>query len=751
MAACLARVREVDGAGGPWAVAVLALESLDLSPAHGRRDAKGFRRGSEGSIMCAFADGLKLTRSELLVTMKLHRNHLCPKRERTSNLMRAPSIARAAALLVAAGCSLTICEAQTIVGSDFSQGAFAALGWKANGDWDVFVYPKDAANNPGPVARFPANKPDGTLTRTFAEIRNPPRLTLSLDYGWGWGDAGQGADAVSFMLADPRGNGYFFEVHRCKARWAVQWAKVVKGSPSREKTWASEEVDASHASVRDGGGLSRLTITRESDGAWSITSNDWNKGTGATVRFTDATTTSFSQLVLLGTQNFDEQVFNKIVLTSGSREAAAPTAVPAADFLNSIGVVSTFPDRGQPLPKTIGMVKYGGFRWVRGGIEGVTARGPTTVQTYLDLHRQTGARFSWGLVSGGTDLKKLIATARQLAAADALLAFEGNNEPNNWGVTYQGVPGGGRAPSWLAVAKLQRDLYDAVKSDPVLKKYPVWSISEPGAEVDNVGLQFLTIPKGAGTLLPEGTRFADYANVHNYIYHPNSPGLEDNKTWHAADPSSACKVDGLYGNHGVTWGKHFRGYSATELLTLPRVTTETGCTIGGPVTEEIQALNLLCMYLDQFKRGWSHTAVYLLRDRTDEGGNQSFGFFKSDYTPRKAAAYLHNLTTILADQGSLAKPGELSYSIQEQSATVHEMLLQKSDGTFELVVWDERLKGSDQVTVQFGGAYPLVNVYDPTSGTTPIQTRRSIKSLTLTLTDHPVIVAIPASASRVHQ
>ncbi len=156
-------------------------------------------------------------------------------------------------------------------------------------------------------------------------------------------------------------------------------------------------------------------------------------------------------------------------------------------------------------------------------------------------------------------------------------------------------------------------------------------------------------------------------------------------------------------------------------------------------------------YLDQFTRGWSHTAVYLLRDRTDEGGNQSFGFFKPDYTPRKAAVYLHNLTTILADQGSLAKPGQLNYSIREQPATVHEMLLQKSDGTFELVVWDERLKGSDRVTVQLGGTYPAVKVYEPTSGTTPIQTHRSINSLRVTLCDHPVIVAIPASASRVHR
>ena len=84
-------------------------------------------------------------------------------------------------------------------------------------------------------------------------------------------------------------------------------------------------------------------------------------------------------------------------------------------------------------------------------------------KTYLDLHAQTGVRFSWGLVSGGSDLNKLIETSRPLAKAGALLAFEGNNEPNNWGVTYQGEKGGGRAPSWLAVAKLQRDLYKTVK------------------------------------------------------------------------------------------------------------------------------------------------------------------------------------------------------------------------------------------------------------------------------------------------
>ncbi len=412
-------------------------------------------------------------------------------------------------------------------------------------------------------------------------------------------------------------------------------------------------------------------------------------------------------------------------------------AIRANDFLNSIGTLSAISVRGENFEKTIECTKYLGVRWLRVGIEG-----NVPVPQYNELHEKAGVRFSWGLMSGGSNIPRLLETGRQLAAAGALLAFEGPNEPNNWGIKYQGEAGG-RNGSWLAVAKLQRDLYAAVKSDPVLKDYPVWSISEGGAETDNVGLQFLTIPNGADTVMPAGTRYADFANVHNYIYHPNAPGLADNKTWNAADPTASCKVDGLYGEYGVTWAKHYRGYSETELLTLPRVTTETGTTIGGVVTEEIHALNLLSMYLDQFKRGWSHTAVYLLRDRVDEGGNQKFGFYRPDYSPRKAATNIHNLTSILADNDSQVKPGKLDYSIPSQPTTVHDLLLQKADGTFELVVWGEVVTGSTNVELKFGRTLPAVNIFDPTAGTAVNQRVTKATSIALTLSDHPLIVEIP--------
>ena len=418
------------------------------------------------------------------------------------------------------------------------------------------------------------------------------------------------------------------------------------------------------------------------------------------------------------------------------------TAIPTTDFLDSIGIVSTFPDRGQPVEKTIEMVNYAGFRWVRAGIEGLTDNGPTNVGMFLKLHRATGVRFSWGLGSGGYDLPKLLGTGRSIAEAGALLAFEGNNEPNNWPVNYRGETGGGLDHSWLPLAKLQRDLYQGVKGDPLLARYPVWSPSETGAQTDNTGLQFLEVPPGAGTLMPAGTKFADFANVHNYIYHPHSPNPGDNKVWNAADPSAASQVDGLYGNFGRTWRKWFSGYSQPQLDSLPRVTTETGAGITDQITEEMQGMHLVNLYLAQFKRGYRYTSVYLLRDRTDEGGNQTFGFFRPDYSPRRAAVYLHNLTSILADKGRVEQAGRLDFTIRDQPDTVHELLLQSSDGSFKLVVWGERLRGEDRIAIDFGQPPGSVTIFDPIVGTKPVRVLQHPRTVELAVGNHPWVIAI---------
>ena len=169
----------------------------------------------------------------------------------------------------------------------------------------------------------------------------------------------------------------------------------------------------------------------------------------------------------------------------------------------------------------------------------------------------------------------------------------------------------------------------------------------------------------------------------------------------------------------------------------------TGAAIGGHVTEEIQALNLINLYLAQFSRGYSYTSVYLLRDRTDEGGTQTFGFFAPDYTPRLAATYLHNLTTILADKGRRLAPGQVDFTITNQPDTVHDLLLQRSDGTFQIVLWDERLHGSDPVILGFGNPHASAEIFDPTVGSEPVARLSDVRSIDVTLSDHPIIISLP--------
>jgi len=415
-------------------------------------------------------------------------------------------------------------------------------------------------------------------------------------------------------------------------------------------------------------------------------------------------------------------------------------SLSAVDFLNSMGAVSSVSRRGETLEGSIECIRYTGLRWLRGGYED-----NAPIEDFISLHRETGALVCYGLLSGNSDLDRLLNGARQLAKAGALLSIEGPNEPNNWGVTYQGERGGSNG-SWMAVAKLQRDLYSAVKNDPALKHYPVWMPSETGAQTDNTGLQFLTIPKGANTLMPDGTEYADYACCHNYICHPSWQGLHDNQTWLSSLPFKECPVDGLYGNYGLTWRNKFAGYTDKALETLPRVTTETGYAIDEKegVTEEIQARLYLNLYLSQFKQGWKHTAVYLLKGRANEPDHEKFAFYTLDYKPKQAAIYMHNFTAILADPQPVKSPGRLAYVIPNQPSTTHDLLLQKSNGHYLLAIWGERFGsgGTDAVTVRFGKIVKQLNLYDPTAGTMPLSKSQKINSIELEVSDHPVILDI---------
>jgi hypothetical protein len=422
-----------------------------------------------------------------------------------------------------------------------------------------------------------------------------------------------------------------------------------------------------------------------------------------------------------------------LISSLGSYTNAQTMAVSAEEFLSSIGVC-THIAQGVDNPTNVATcMSYAGIRNIRD--DGST--NPKSIQGWIYIHDTSGAKMC--LLPIKANIAQSLSMYEQLAAAGALLAVEGPNEPNNDPVTYEGAKSSNT--NSLPVARFQRDLYKAVKADPKLAGIPVFASSEAGgSEPNNCGLQFLTIPSGAGTLMPDGTVFADFANTHNYVCDHLSSVI-DNNAWGAEDPAWNGRWDGMYVEYGHTWwSPGYNGYTTNQLVTLPRVTTETGWTTQGSnsLSEVQQGKLFLNLSLAAFKRGWRYTFIYMLHDDPVQG---YWGLFHTDYTSKLSAAYLHNLTTILADHASIT-PGSLNYAIPNEPATVHDLLLQKSDQTFELAVWSEQASGSKNMTVNLGATYATVKVYDPAIGTLAIQTLHKVSAVPLTLSDHPLIVEI---------
>lgn len=54
----------------------------------------------------------------------------------------------------------------------------------------------------------------------------------------------------------------------------------------------------------------------------------------------------------------------------------------------------------------------------------------------------------------------------------------------------------------------------------------------------------------------------------------------------------------------------------------------------------------------------------------------------------------------------------------------------------------ERVTGEDPVRIRFGSSHPTVKIYDPTVGTEAVKALANVRSLDLTLGDHPLIVVL---------
>ncbi|MBM0204187.1 choice-of-anchor C family protein [Micromonospora sp. STR1s_5] len=297
-----------------------------------------------------------------------------------------------------------------------------------------------------------------------------------------------------------------------------------------------------------------------------------------------------------------------------------------------------------------------------------------------------------------------------------VVAIEGPNEVNNYPISFGGLSGQAGAIAY------QNALYSAVKAHPVLGDVQVYNL----------------------TSYPTLVGRADAFNLH--LYAPDGEQPE------------ATIMTGLRD-------------AASAMPGAPTVITETGYYtlptggIWGGVDEATQAKLTLNLMLDAVRLGVEETYLYQLLDAyPDPGGTdmeRHFGLFDIDNKPKAAAQAIHNLTAVLRDSAvnAAAFPlHDLAYSIAGLPLRARTLVVEKSTGERVLLIWNEPDiwdENSDRatpdtatpITLDLGAIFSRVQVFDPLVGPLAFKAANDVRTLELSLGDHPlaVVLSVPST------
>ncbi|ACS56226.1 calcium-binding protein [Rhizobium leguminosarum] len=340
-------------------------------------------------------------------------------------------------------------------------------------------------------------------------------------------------------------------------------------------------------------------------------------------------------------------------------------------------------------------------------------------QTHLGDAAEAGVQFVFSAqreVDPATVAQRLHSFVQ--AHPGSVVGIEGPNEVNNWPVSYHGLSGQAAALAY------QKDLSADVNADPLLKNIPV------------LGFTGYTVASAS-----------DYTTIHTYAKDGDQPYSwlsRESGVQRAADPGKPLAI--------TETGYH---------------TSLTADTNGGweGVSEATQAKLLLNTLMDGAALGSKQTFIYELLDAYSDpqGTNQEkhFGLFHLDYSAKPAATAIHNLTEILADDGAAKasfSAGTLNYSIDGLPSSARSLLTEKSDGSYQIIVWNEPdiwSQSSDTVIqatttavkVNLGASFGSVKVFDPVTGTTAIKSLSNVSSLPLDVVDHPLIIEVAGTGA----
>jgi len=396
------------------------------------------------------------------------------------------------------------------------------------------------------------------------------------------------------------------------------------------------------------------------------------------------------------------------------------TATSTQNFINSLGV-NTHLDFSSysNLSAVENAINYLGIKNLRDSAGASKDLGATGL--WQQVANTTGAKFDAFATEGSVAAMQNSFNNGVALAKQGIVNFleGGNEEDQSYAVSL--------GNSLATTANFQKTVYATAHSLGI----PVINMS--------FGVGWGTSSTGDYGKVGDLSAYSNYANAHTYPGTANTP-LSTLQTLNSDAKLAASSA--------------------------PVITTEFGYYTDGNTADHsnvsvtAQAKYTLDAVMDAFQQGDVRTYLYELLDEGGQTGNMeaNFGLFYSNGSAKPVATAIHNLTTLLADHGGSFTPGQLSYSLSGLQSTDHSLLMEKSDGSFWLSLWNEaRVQSATSysavgvanhtVTLSLARNASQVQVFDPLTGTGAIQTASNTGTVSVSLPDHPILVEIIPSGS----
>jgi hypothetical protein len=307
----------------------------------------------------------------------------------------------------------------------------------------------------------------------------------------------------------------------------------------------------------------------------------------------------------------------------------------------------------------------------------------------------------------------------QTELSSSVVSIEGPNEYDLQGDS-----------NWVSVLRTYtKQLWEGVKARPKLAGLPVVGPSI----VSRTGMA------AVGDL----SAWVDYGNTHTYL----SGSMPETESVWSGELSAAASNSGS------------KPVQVTETGYHNAVSTTAG---HQPASERATGIYMPRLLLENFRRGTTARSFsYELLDQRNDSSKTdieaAFGLLRNDFSKKPAATAVERLIGLLSDRGPKFTPASLSYSLEGAPATAQQLLLQKRDGSFYLVLWNrvgvwDKGKRVDvdpadaSVTLKLGQPVAGAEVFEPNVSAAAISTASNPTSLKLNLSERVTVVKLVPSS-----